>query len=262
MGSDSLDSPRETAIEQLDALGVSAYAAETFVVLTELGEATAREVSAASDVPRTRVYDAVRELRDHGLVDVQHASPRRFHPVSTETASRHFERRYARRVNRLTESLDAVESGPSPEEQRGVWTVTGSDAVTGRVTEFVDGASDEVVFMTVGELMEERIAGRLRAAGDRGVDVRLAEMSDEIEERLYDDVPGAEPFESLWDWQDTPAGRLLMVDRDRTLVSVVLPGDSSDSGPRRTETAIWGSGEANGLVVVLRTVFAWELGGR
>ncbi|WP_189319205.1 hypothetical protein [Halolamina pelagica] len=69
-------------------------------------------------------------------------------------------------------------------------------------------------------------------------------------------LPEATYFESIWDWADTPAGRLLMVDREKTLVSVLV--DDGDA-PSRAETAIWGSGRANGLVVVLKAMFAWQL---
>ena len=75
MPEDPSDQARSTAVEQLRALGLSTYAARTFVALVSLGEGTAQDVSDIADVPRTRVYDAVDELRDHGLVDVKQSSP-------------------------------------------------------------------------------------------------------------------------------------------------------------------------------------------
>jgi hypothetical protein len=74
-------------------------------------------------------------------------------------------------------------------------------------------------------------------------------------------VPGAELFDSLWDWSDDPAGRLLLVDRDQTLVSVLVPDDGDYPPEPRDETAIWGSGATNSLVVVLRAMFTWQLDG-
>jgi hypothetical protein len=74
-------------------------------------------------------------------------------------------------------------------------------------------------------------------------------------------VPGAELFDSLWDWSDDPAGRVLLVDRERTLVSVLVPGESDRPLEPRDETAIWGSGATNSLVVVLKAMFAWQLDG-
>lgn len=53
----------------------------------------------------------------------------------------------------------------------------------------------------------------------------------------------------------------MMVDRERTLVSVRTNGVDDDPGDPRSETAIWGAGEANGLVVVLRAIFTWRLEG-
>jgi len=71
MSPDSSENSRAVAVEQLTALGLSTYAARTFVALVSLGKGTAQDVSEIADVPRTRVYDAVEELRERGLVDVQ-----------------------------------------------------------------------------------------------------------------------------------------------------------------------------------------------
>lgn len=91
MSSDPSEDPQAAAIEQLERFGLSNYAARTFVALSTLGRGTAREVSQVSEVPRTRVYDAIDELHDRGLVDVQNSSPKQFWAISAETASRTFE---------------------------------------------------------------------------------------------------------------------------------------------------------------------------
>jgi len=261
MSSDTPDRPTATAVAQLTALGLSEYAARTYVALVDLGDATAREVSDAADVPRTRVYDAVEELRERGLVDVQQSSPKRFWAVSTETAARQFEREYVHRVNVLVDALDSLETTARTEEQRGVWTVRGRDAVTERVVEFVGSAGEEVVFMTVEGLLTDPVVESLRAAAARDVTVRLAGISEPVEAEIREEVPEAELFGSLWDWSDDPAGRLLLVDREQTLVSVLVPGDSDHPPETLDETAIWGSGATNSLVVVLRAMFAWQLDG-
>lgn len=252
---------RSAAIEQLEALGLSSYAARTYVALVSLGDGTAQDVSDVSDVPRTRVYDAVKELQERGLVDVRQSTPKRFWPVSTETIGQHFEREYANRVNRLLESLDAIEPAARSSEQRGVWTVTGREAVTDRIEEFVESADDEVVFMTVGEHLTDEVVDSLRAASERGVSIKLAEMSESVEGDIWDRVPAAEMFDSLWVWSDTSAGRLLMVDQEKTLVSVLVPEESVRPAESGEETAIWGTGETNSLVVVLKALFAWQLDG-
>ncbi|MDS0296137.1 TrmB family transcriptional regulator [Halogeometricum luteum] len=260
MPTDSPTAPDAVAVEQLEAIGLSSYAARTFVALASLGRGTARDVSDVSDVPRTRVYDAVKELRERGLVDVRQSSPKQFWVVSSETTRRRLEREYTRRLDRLINALNDVEPASATAEQRGVWTVTGRETIADRVTELVETATDEIAIMTVEELLTEEIVARLRAAADRGVTVRVAGLSESVQGDIQDAVPDAELFESLWVWSETPAGRLLMVDGKKTLVSVLVRGNGDHPPEPRDETAIWGAGETNSLVVVLRAMFTWQLG--
>jgi len=264
MTGDVSDTPRSVAIEQLTEFDLSTYAARSFVALVSLGGGTAQDVSEVAEVPRTRVYDAVDELESHGLVDVQQSSPKRFWPVSAETAGSHFERAYTHRIARLTEALDDLEPRSAADEQRGVWTVDGRTTITERILEFVEGADSEVVFMTVDELLTDELIDALAAASARGVSVKLGGVDGAVEDDILDRVPEADLFDSIWAWSDTPAGRLVMVDQTRTLVSVLVDDPSFDSPDgdtlARDETAIWGSGSRNSLVVVLRAMFTWQSG--
>lgn len=260
MTSDSFVDPHSTAVEQLERFGLSAYAARTFVALVRLGTGTARDVSGVSDVPRTRVYDAIDELHDLGLVDIQQSSPKEFWAISADTTVRKFEQKAEHRLSLLTRALDELEPVQRSEEQRGVWTVDGQSAVTDRVIEFVDGADDEIVYMTVEELLTDDVVDALGEAAARGVRISLGGVSADVQDQIRDAVPGAELFESLWVWSDTPAGRLMMVDGTQTLVSVLVNGTDAAPTDPRWETAIWGSGETNSLVVVLKAVFTWRLG--
>jgi len=172
---------------------------------------------------------------------------------------RQFERTYRQHVDELTGALKSLEPADRTAKQRGVWTVTGRTAVDDRVVEFVDGAETEVVYATAAPLLTEAVIDALSAASDRGITIRLAGMSPAATDRIRDELPEARSFESTWDWSDTPAGRLLMVDGKQTLVSVLVDGNGDHPPEPLDETAIWGAGAANGLVVVLRALFTWQL---
>ncbi len=224
-----VDDPGAAAVEQLEAFGLSTYAARTFVALVGLGTGTARDVSRVSEVPCTRVYDAVDELQECGLVDVQQSSLKGFWPISTEAAGGKFEREMDHRTSVLRTAPNELEPERRSEEQRGVWTVGGRGAVADRVVEFVDSADDEIVYMTVEELPTDDVAGAPGAAAERGVTVHLGGVSPAVQDRIREEVPGANLFESLWVRTDTPAGRLAMIDGARTLVSVLVNG--TDAAP-------------------------------
>ncbi|MFW6018006.1 MAG: TrmB family transcriptional regulator [Halapricum sp.] len=259
MTPDPTADPTSVAIEQLEQFGLSTYAAQTFVALASLGTGTARDVSRVSDVPRTRVYDAIDELHDRGLVDVRQSSPREFWAISAETATRTFKRELQHRTDLLRTALDELEPEQRQDEQRGVWTVESQQAVTQRVVEFFASAEDEIVYMTVADLLTDDLIDELREAAARGVTIKLAGVSDPVREHIEEELPDAETFESLWDWSETPAGRLLMIDREQTLVSVLVNGEEAAPSDPRSETAIWGRGETNSLVVVLKALFTWQL---
>lgn len=251
--------PNTAAIEQLERFGLSTYAARTFVALVGLGTGTAREVSQISEVPRTRVYDAVDELHREGLVDIRQSNPKEFYAISAETTGRKYEQELHHRVETLLTALSEIEPIERQEEQRGVWTVEGQGPITDRVLEFVAAAEDEIVFMTVEDLLTQEIIEALGAAADRDVSIKLGGVSTDVQADIQDDVPGAELFDSLWMWSDTPAGRLMMVDGTQTLVSALVNGEAASPSDPRAETAIWGSGEKNSLVVVLKAIFTWRL---
>ena len=201
------------------------------------------------------MHDAVDELNGRGLVDVQHSEPKRFRAVSRETTGRRFEQRFTERLNRFRTALEALDTGSTPDEQRGVWTVTGRETITERVVEFIDAAEEEIVFVSVAELLTDEVIERLTAARERGVSIKLGEMADSSEHQINGLVPGTEFIPSLWNWEETPSGRLVMVDGEQTLVSVLVPNPEGT----KDETAIWGAGERNSLVVVLRALFTWQL---
>lgn len=259
MSNNSIEDPQSVAVEQLERFGLSAYAARTFVALAGLGSGTARDVSQVSEVPRTRVYDAIDELHDYGLVDVQQTSPKQFWAISAETASRTFEHDLQHRTEILRTALDELEPIHRRAEQRGVWTVNGEDATTNRVLEFFASAEDEIVYMTVEDLLTEELIEELGKAAKRGVSIQLGGVSGDVQERIQDKIPGATMFESLWVWSDTSAGRLMMVDGKKTLVSALVNGVDAKPSDKRSETAIWGEGNTNSLVVVLKAIFTWRL---
>ncbi|WP_415379892.1 TrmB family transcriptional regulator [Halosimplex sp. TS25] len=240
----------------LKEFGFSEYEAHTFVSLLRLGTGTAKDVATVSDVPRTRVYDAVDALHEAGLVDIQHSSPKRFTPVSRESTLRKLDIQRENTITELGELFHQLEPADRQPEEFGVWTVTDHEAVTSRLLEFIDDAEDELVYMTVDELLTAEHLDHLEAAEERGVDIYLAGISESVQAEIQERVPTVELFETLWAWSDEGAGSLLITDKRTALVSVLVDRDTTDG---ISETGIWGTGHRNSLVVVLRAIFTWRL---
>jgi sugar-specific transcriptional regulator TrmB len=244
--------------DELLELGLTDYEAHTLVALVRLGTGTAKAIADADGVPRTRVYDAVETLHEMGLVDVQYTTPREFTVISRESIVRNLNLARRNRIDRVAELLDELDTREPETQQFGTWTVTGRETVAQRVVEFVEEADEEVVYLTVDELLTDEHLDALGEANERGLDVYVGGVSEPVAARIREAAPSAVAFETLWEWSDTPAGSLLVTDRQTALVSVRV--GHADTRPGAVdEVAIWGSGDGNGLVVVLRAIFTWRL---
>ena len=252
----------EEAIEVLQQLGMKEYEARCFVGLSRLQTGTAKQLSEITDVPRTRVYDAIRVLEAQGLVEVQHSSPQQFRSVSLEEATETLRGQYEGRVERLQESLDAVEMVEQDDQDpaQQIWAMSGQDAIETRADQLIAGASEEVVLVLGDEsLLTDDLVASLDGVGD-GVDLVIGALTESLQERVRTAVPEATTFVSGLEWlhdegrtEEGPAiGRLLLVDRSTILVSSIVPDTGEEKG-------IFGEGFGNGLVVIARRLMAQGL---
>lgn len=243
----------DEAFDAMGRLGFGTNEAEVLVALHELGTATAREVSQVADVSRPQVYSAVESLENRGLVNVQHANPREFQPVTVEETESLLTRRFEQDIERVADRLREAASrreGPS-EEREDIWTVRGREAVTERITQLVRDAEVRVVFGAKStDLLTEGVREALAERAAAGVDVTVLSTDAGVRERFADvaDVTVLAP--EIHDEEANHTGRMLLVDDDTVLHSVL--GEEALPGTSR-ETAYWsaGSGFASTLVAMM-----------
>ena len=259
-------STHDRAVALLQQLGLKEYEAKSFVALTRRPEATAKEISEVSDVPRTRVYDAVRVLENKGLVETQHSSPKQFRAVTIDEATDTLRAEYDARITELHETLADLEPTEPDEQQEithEVWALSGQQAIASRAQSLIDDADEEVMFVVGREAaFTESTAARLRAAVDRGVTVIVGTPHSALRDRIQAAVPDAEVFRSELEWlrnsaltgDNTEISRLLLADRMAILVS-----STYQNGSDRDEQAVFGRGFENGVVAIVRRLMATGL---
>ncbi|SEP14552.1 Sugar-specific transcriptional regulator TrmB [Halogranum amylolyticum] len=252
----------EEAIEVLQQLGLKEYEARCFVGLTRLNTGTAKKLSDLTEVPRTRVYDAIRVLEAQGLVEIQHSSPQQFRAVSLEEATETLRDQYEERVERLHDALATVEIVDEDDESsvQEVWSMAGQDAIENRTEQLIGTATDEIVLVIGDEsLLTEDLIETLNEVED-DIELIIGTLTPSLQEEVHAAVPAAMTFVSGLEWlhgenateDDTAIGRLLLVDRGSILVSSIMP-------ETKEEQAIFGEGFGNGLVVIARRLMAQGL---
>jgi sugar-specific transcriptional regulator TrmB len=235
------DDSDAAAAAALGELGLSTYAARTFVGLQKLGVATASEVADVTEVPRSQVYGATDELEAVGLVDTQQGSPRRYRPVSVDAARDLLYERLRSTADDAADHLEAVrgECEHRDDTQEAIWTTEGRTNITARITDLVSHADNRVLFVTgQRRFVEGPVATALTEADADGVSVTVAsadaatldaaaETGLDVTRVVDESAPGID------------VGRVLVADDDTVALSV-LP--TAGLPHVETEAALWSEG--------------------
>lgn len=253
------DLTQENAVEILQELGLKEYEAKCFVGLSRMPHGTAKSLSEVTDVPRTRVYDAVRVLESKGLVEVQHSSPQRFKAVPLSEATETLRDQYETKIQRFQTALEDLQTvdGTDDAERPEIWSLTGTEAVENRLAQIIEDATDEVVLIVGSETILTDSLIETLAARDDGVGLSIGAASTETRELIERELPNVTALPTGLSWLegeadsdvDAAVGRLLLVDRSEILVSSIDP----DTGE---EQAIFGTGLNNGLIVIARRLLS------
>ena len=258
---------QQSAVELLKKLGLKEYEARTFTALTRLPEATAKEISEISAVPRTRVYDAADVLEKKGLIEIQHSNPKVFRAVSIPEATETLRKEYTERVAELQKSLeimDPIDDDGSVKHE--VWTLSGSAAIENRINQLTTEAEEELLLIFDQRVdLSGRLIDHLAEAAARGANVLIGTTDESTQRQLQEHLPRTSVFLSELKWldespipkDDTTISRLLLVDKATIMVST-FEETTPENGVR--EQAVFGRGFNNGFVAIVRRLMAAGLG--
>jgi sugar-specific transcriptional regulator TrmB len=144
----------EGIVEGLRKLGLTEYEAKTYATLVGRGEATAREVHELCGVPRTRIYDILRELAAKGFVEYADGSPTYYRAVEPDHVMERLRDELVASIDRSTSellSLNLEAHGSSP-----VWCVRSKWGIKNRIKDFLAKVDRElIIFCRSPDLLRE-----------------------------------------------------------------------------------------------------------
>ncbi len=143
---------KEAIVEGLRKLGLTEYEAKAYATLVGIGEATAREVHELCGVPRTRIYDILRDLTAKGFVEYVEGSPTYYRAVEPDHIMEKLRDELVASIDRSTSellSLNLEAHGSSP-----VWCVRSEWGIKNRIKDFLAKVDRElVIFCRSPELL-------------------------------------------------------------------------------------------------------------
>jgi sugar-specific transcriptional regulator TrmB len=211
-----------TLREGLQEAGLSQYEAEAYLTVLERGTAPAVTIAEQSDVPKTRVYDVLRDLEDEGYVETFEGESLSVRARDPSDVLEHFERRAERLATTAEEIKDRWER---PElDDHEITVLNRFDSV---IEQFEIAAVDATNRMQVAASPDqlEAIRPALADAIDRDVFVKLSLMTDLDDVHEVDDIEFAD-IATEARHRTLPAPFTASVDRTRTyFASMSAPTD-------------------------------------
>ncbi len=131
-------------INALKALGLTEYAARTYVALVGLGAASATAVAEASQVPRTKIYAVLDELVKKNWVEPGTGRPKTFTAMDPALRIEEGRRVVLDELATTQTRLAALYQQDGVQFAGPMWVLTGAGSVQRRLTRMISEAKTEV----------------------------------------------------------------------------------------------------------------------
>src|SRR6058998_3570830 len=151
----------------LRELGISGPAADAFCALVRTADATASELVRKTGIPDSKIYYALDELAEKGLVEVQAGKPKTFRVVPPKEV----EMRLSRMVQAEYDRRRAATKAPSMDV---AFIVKGLPNIVARARALIGSARKDVVFLASDEAVFRKLEEDLVRTSRRRVRIRLA----------------------------------------------------------------------------------------
>ncbi|HWG91019.1 MAG TPA: helix-turn-helix domain-containing protein [Candidatus Thermoplasmatota archaeon] len=227
----------EDRLTRLQRFGLSEYAARAYLALLDLGEAEARDISAMGRIPMGKIYHALDQLHEEGLVLILPESPKRYAPTAFDAYVSRLQRSHTEAIRSLEQERGELGGlfrilGNTEVGSRGGFTILrGRRNVLDKSRELFAETSQDWLVLAVSGFAQRYLEElpELKRARERGVRIRfLVPLTEATCERL---TPLAEASEVRHrDVEEgTPGSNvsLIIADGARALLINFVPNDES-----------------------------------
>ena len=142
-------SVNENTRAALHEMGLSAYEIDAYLVLLEGGQMTAMEISQQANVPYSKMYEVLNQLKEKGWIKSSETRPFKYYPVPPLEATRftklRLEDKYLGWENVVAETLQPLYEKRELVERPDMLILRGQQAVLSKIEEVLKKASIEIV---------------------------------------------------------------------------------------------------------------------
>src|SRR5437667_12453358 len=157
-----LEEAARPSLEEIAAtlrdLGIGGYAADAFCALARVPHATAGDLVLKTGIPDSKIYYALDELAEKGLIEIQAGKPKTYRVVPSKEVeirlSRLVEAEYEKQraaTTRLGSLLEPLPATPKSPDTDVAYIVKGLPNVVARAKALISSARKELVVLAADE---------------------------------------------------------------------------------------------------------------
>ncbi len=166
----------------LQEFGLTDYEIRSYTSLLEIGPATASELSEASTVPYSKIYEVLGSLEKKGWIEMEHGRPSKYYPkppsVAMEIARSQREDALKTNESLVLEELQPIYEKKGVRERPDIWIVRGNFNVLAKIRETIQRVQKEILAAvpTIPDQVAEMLIPLVKSIVERGVKVQLMTM--------------------------------------------------------------------------------------
>ncbi len=175
----------------LQEFGLTDYEIRSYTSLLEIGPATASELSEASDVPYSKIYEVLGSLEKKGWIEMEHGRPSKYYPkppsVALDIARAERENTLKTNESIILEELQPLYEKKGVRERPDIWIVRGTYNVLAKIRETVEQVQKEILVAVpaIPDSVAEALIPLVKTIVERGVKVQVMTMKRPLSESMF-----------------------------------------------------------------------------
>jgi len=174
----------------LQEFGLTDYEIRSYTSLLEIGPATASELSEASDVPYSKIYEVLGSLEKKGWIESEHGRPSKYYPkppsVAMEITRSQLENSLKTNEALIHDELQPLYEKKGVREHPDIWIVRGNFNVLSKIRETIEHVQKEVLAAVpaIPDDIVEMLIPSVKLIADRGVKVQIMTLKSPMTEAM------------------------------------------------------------------------------
>ena len=176
--------------KSLQEFGLTDYEIRSYTSLLEIGPATASELSEASDVPYSKIYEILGSLEKKGWIESEHGRPSKYYPkppsLAMEITKSQLENQLKTNEALIFDELQPLYEKKGVREHPDIWIVRGNFNVLARIRETVEHVEKEILAAVpaIPAPVEEMLVPLVKSMVERRVKVQIMTMKNSMNETM------------------------------------------------------------------------------